>query len=90
MEGKDENIYVFICAKSNYFGSTFEYSDTYAIGKNDNWDDVIDRITEEMNESFEEYLDGLNPLPRAGIVSMNEISKELYDRLHQDNSIKVN
>ena len=90
MEGKDENIYVFICAKSNYFGSTFEYSDTYTIGKNDNWDDVIDRITEEMNESFEEYLDGLNPLPRAGIVSMNEISKELYDRLHQDNSIKVN
>lgn len=90
MEGKDENIYVFICAKSNYFGSTFEYSDTYAIGKSDNWDDVIDRITEEMNESFEEYLDGLNPLPRAGITSMNEISKELYDRLHQDNSIKVN
>lgn len=84
MEGKDENIYVFICAKSNYFGSTFEYSDTYAIGKNDNWDDVIDRITEKMNESFEEYLDGLTPLPRAGITSMNEISKELYDRFHRE------
>ncbi len=81
---EDENIYVFICAKSNYFGSMFEYSGTYAIGKSANWDDVVDRITEEMNESFEEYLDGLNPLPRAGITSMNEISKELYDRLHQE------
>lgn len=81
---KDENIYVFICAKSNYFGNTFEYSGTYAITKDANWDDVIDRITKEMNESFEKYLDGLNPLPRAGITSMNEISKELYDRLHQD------
>lgn len=84
MEGKDENIYVFICAKSNYFGSTFEYSGTYSIGKNVNWENVRDRITEEMNESFGEYLDGINPLPRAGITSMNEISKELYDRLHQD------
>ena len=81
---EDENIYVFICAKSNYFGNTFEYSGTYAIAKDANWDDVIDSITKEMNESFEEYLDGLNPLPRVGITSMNEISKELYDRLHQD------
>jgi hypothetical protein len=81
---KDENIYVFICARSNYFGNTFEYSGTYAIAKDANWDNVIDHITEEMNESFEEYLDGINPLPRAGITCMNEISKELYDRLHQE------
>ena len=81
---EDENIYVFICAKSNYFGNTFVHSGTYAIAKDANWDDVIDSITKEMNESFEEYLDGLNPLPRVGITSMNEISKELYDRLHQD------
>jgi len=83
MNKKDENIYVFICAKSNYFGQTFEYSATYAIGKDANMDNVIDHVTEEMNERFEDYLDGLNPLPRAGITSMNEISKELYDRLHQ-------
>ena len=81
---KDENIYVFISAKSTYYGRAFEYSGTYAIGKNANWDDVIDRITEDMNESFKEYLDRINPLPRAGITSMNEISKELYDRLHQE------
>lgn len=85
MEGKDENIYVFICAKSNYFGNTFEYSGTYSIGKTANWDDVRDRVTKDMNKCFEEYLDGINTLPRAGITSMNEISKELYDRLHQDN-----
>ena len=84
IEKTDENIYVFICAKSNYFGSTFEYSGTYAIGKSANWDDVRDRITEEMKESFADYLDETNPLPRAGITSMNEISKELYDRLHQE------
>lgn len=81
---KDEFIYVFICAKSNYFGHTFEYSDTYAIAKDANLDNIIDHITKDMNESFEEYLDGLNPLPRAGITCMNEISKELYDRLHQE------
>ena len=81
---KDEKIYVFICAKSMYYGDTFEYSDTYAIGKNANWDDIIDHITKVMNENFEEYLDGINPLPRAGITSINEISKELYDRLHQE------
>ena len=86
---KDENIYVFICAKSNYFGSTFEYSGIFAITKDVNWDNLIDRITEKMNEAFEEsldeeYLDEVGPLPRAGITSMNEISKELYDRLHQD------
>ena len=81
---KDEYIYVFICAKSNYFGQTFEYSNTYAIGKDANWDNVTDYVTEEMNKKFEEYLDGLNPLPRAGITSMNEISKELYDRLHKE------
>ena len=81
---KDENIYVFICAKSIYFGNTFEYSGTYSIGKNANWDDVIDRLTEDMNESFKECFDELNPLPRAGITCMNEISKELYDRLHQE------
>ena len=85
MKGKDENIYVFICAKSNYLGNRFEYSGTYAIGKNANWDDVIDHITKEMNKQFEEYfVDEIGPLPRAGITSMNEISKELYDRLHQD------
>lgn len=83
MNEKDEYIYVFICAKSNYFGQIFEYSGTYAIDKNVNMNNVIDHVTKEMNESFEEYLDGINPLPRAGITSMNEISKELYDRLHQ-------
>lgn len=81
---KDENIYVFICAKSNYFGSTFEYSGTYAIGKDANWDNVIDHITEEMNERFKEQFDEIDSLPRAGITCMNEISKELYDRLHQE------
>lgn len=81
---KDENIYVFICANSIYFGTTFEYSGTYAISKDANWDNVIDRITEDMNESFKECLVGSNPLPRAGITCMNEISKELYDRLHQE------
>lgn len=80
----DENIYVFIHAKSTYYGRIFEYSGTYSITKDANWDNVIDRITDEMNESFKEYLDGINPLPRAGITSMNEISKELYDRLHQE------
>ena len=83
MNEKDEYIYVFICAKSNYFGQTFEYSATYAIGKDANMDSIIDHVTEEMNKGFEECLDGINPLPRAGITSMNEISKELYDRLHQ-------
>jgi hypothetical protein len=81
---EDENIYVFIYARSNYFGNTFEYSGTYAIAKDANWDNVIDHITEEMNESFKEYLDGVNPIPRAGITYMNEISKELYDRLRQE------
>ena len=81
---KDENIYVFINAKSNYFGHIFEYSGTYAISKDADWNNVIDHITEEMNEAFEEFLDGINPLPRAGITCMNEISKELYDRLHQE------
>ncbi len=81
---KDENIYVFICAKSNYFGSTFEYSGTYAISKDANWDNVIDRITMDMNECFKEHFDEVSPLPRAGITSMSEISKELYDRLHQE------
>ena len=84
MNEKDEYIYVFICAKSNYFGQIFEYSGTYAISKDINMDNVIDHVTEEMNKGFEEYLDGINPLPRAGITSMNEISKELYDRLHQE------
>ena len=83
MNKKDENIYVFICAESNYFGQTFKYSATYAIGKDANMDNVIDHVTEEMNKNFEDYLDGINPLPRAGITSMNEISKELYDRIHQ-------
>lgn len=83
MNEKEEYIYVFICAKSNYFGQTFEYSTTYAIGKDANMDSVIDHVTEEMNKNFEEYLDEINQLPRAGITSMNEISKELYDRLHQ-------
>ena len=81
---EDENIYVFIHAKSNYYGRVFECSGIYSIGKDTNWGDVVDSITDEMNESFKEYLDGVNPLPRAGITSMNEISKELYDRLHQE------
>lgn len=81
---EEENIYVFICAKSNYFGNTFEYGGTYAIGKNVNLDDVIDRITKDMNEDFEEYLDELNPIHQVCITGMNEISKELYDRLHQE------
>jgi len=83
MNEKDEYIYVFICAESNYFGQTFKYSSTYAISKDANMDNVIDHVTEEMNKNFEECLDGLNPLPRVGITSMNEISKELYERLHQ-------
>lgn len=80
---ESENIYIFICAKSNYFGSIFEYSGTYAISKDANWDNVIDRITEDMNEIFKERFDEANPLPRACITCMNEISKELYERLHQ-------
>jgi hypothetical protein len=36
-----------------------------------------------MNEYFKDYLDGINPITRPGIATMNEISKELYDRLHQ-------
>lgn len=89
MEEKDKNIYVFICAKSNYLGTIFEHSGTYAISKDTNWDDVIDRITKEMNEEFEEYyFDEINPLPRPGITAMNEISKELYERLHQTTQSK--
>lgn len=83
MEEKDEDIYVFICAKSTYHTTTFEYSSAYAIGKDANLDDVIDRITEDMNKHFEVYLGKIDKLPRAGITSMNEISKELYERLSQ-------
>ena len=83
IETKDENIYVFICAESKYFGNTYEYSGPYSIGKDENWDDLRDNITEVMNKCFEEYLDGMGSLPLAGITSMNEISKELYDRLSQ-------
>ena len=84
MDLKDENIYVFICAKSSYRGNTFEYGGTYVIDKNTNLDDVVDRITKDMNEDFEEHLDGITPIPSAVITCMNEISKELYDRLHQE------
>jgi hypothetical protein len=81
---KDENIYVFICAKSSYRDRTFEYSGAYSIGKNVNFDDIRDRLTKDMNECFEEYyFDEINPFPRAVITSMNEISKELYERLCQ-------
>lgn len=84
MNGKDENIYVFICAKSNCYGRTIVYSGAYSISKDANMDDVIDYITEDMNEYFEEKLGGIGQLPRVCITSMNEISKELYDRLHQE------
>ncbi|MBQ2175587.1 MAG: hypothetical protein II453_11170 [Alphaproteobacteria bacterium] len=80
---KDKNIYVFICAKSHYGNNTFEYSGTYGISKNANLDDVIDHITKDMNKNFGKYLNGIT-LPRAAITSMNEISKELYDRLRQE------
>lgn len=83
METKDENIYVFIYAVAAYFGNTFEYGGTFSVGKDDNWNDVRDHVTEEMNKYFEEYLER-GPLPRARITSINEISKELYDRLHQE------
>ena len=82
---KDNKIYVFINGKSYYFNRTFEYCGTYAICKNANWDDLIDHITKEMNEIFKEELDGTYQLPRATITCMNEISKELYERLHQEN-----
>lgn len=80
---KDENIYVFICAKANYFGDTFEYSDTYCITPTASQDDIYERLAEDMNEYFKEYLDGIHPIPRPGITCMNEISKELHDRLRQ-------
>jgi len=83
METKDENIYVFIYAAAAYFGNTYEYGGTFSVGKDDNWDDVRDHVTEEMNKYFEEYLER-GPLPCARITSINEISKELYDRLHQE------
>ena len=80
---KDENIYVFIRAKANYFGQMLEYSDTYSIGPSVSQDDIYEQLAKDMNEYFKDYLDGINPITRPGIATMNEISKELYDRLHQ-------
>lgn len=80
---KDENIYVFIRARANYFGQIFEYSDTYSIGPSVNQDDIYEQLAKDMNEYFKDYLDDINPITRPGITTMNEISKELYDRLHQ-------
>ena len=79
----DENIYVFLRAKSVVNGQTFEYSNSYAIGKDVNMDCLRKAVTEDMNNECEEYLD-IYTIPTATIVSMNEISKKLYDRLHQE------
>ncbi len=76
---KNKKIYLFICAK--YL--TFEYSGIYAIAKDANWDDLINHITNLMREHSGNYFNGVNPPPRAIITCMNEISKELYDRLNQ-------
>ena len=78
----DENIYVFLRAKSVLNGQTFEYSGTYAIGENVDMECLRKTVTEDMNIEFEEYLD-IYTIPTATIVHMNEISKKLYDRLRQ-------
>lgn len=78
----DENIYVFLRAKSVLNGETFDYSGTYAIGENVDMECLRKAVTEDMNIEFEEYLD-IYTIPTATIVYMNEISKKLYDRLRQ-------
>jgi len=86
MNEKDENIYVHLNAKARVLDSNFEYGGFYAITPDTDMDALTARVTANMNNCFSEVLeDSGYAINDATIVSINEISKALYDRLHKNN-----
>jgi ABC-type long-subunit fatty acid transport system fused permease/ATPase subunit len=84
MNKKDENIYVYLNAKARVLDSNFEYSGFYVVTPETDMDTLTVQVIADMNNCFSEVLeDSGYAINDATIVSMNEISKTLYDRLHQ-------
>lgn len=84
MNEKDENIYVYLNATARVLDTNFEYSGSYVVTPETNMDALTAQVTADMNNCFSEVLeDSGYAINDATIVSMNEISKTLYDRLHQ-------
>lgn len=87
MNEKDENIYVWLNAKARVVDANFEYGGFYIITPDTDMDTLTDQVNADMNNCFSEVLeDSGYTIGNATIVSINEISKTLYDRLHKNNN----
>ena len=76
------NIYVYVSAQADLYGEPIKYAGLYPVSENTNIDDLRQMVTKDMELVLGDYLDE-NTLPLASIVSMSEISYELYKRLSQ-------